>query len=340
MARDRANLRTDMISDDDYRKLTRDEQWLYASVLLIHPTLSYAGVADWRPGRLAAIAAGTTSDDIRRIGQGLQEKYFIYIDEDTEEVFIRSFVKHDGLLKQYRLPISMANDYAGISSQKIREFFIHELKKIYESDPNMKCWENDRVKNLLDRDSKDMKTLSYGDALPIDLGNDHAKGYGKGYAIDPSEGYGLATATTTSTSTSTPKGVEGSGERQSRAVRLPDGWQPTDAHKKFAAENSLNLDNEIANFRDHAQANDRRQKNWDASFRMWLRKATEYQARRTAQPSQHMTASQRRLQEGYEREQRILNGELSFDNPDNPYLQPRPPRQAIEGGNPWTTEQP
>lgn len=58
---------------------------------------------------------------------------------------------------------------------------------------------------------------------------------------------------------------------------------------------------------------------------------------RTAQP-QHLTASQRRLQEGYEREQRILNGELSFDNTDNPYLQPRPPRQAIEGGHSWTNE--
>ena len=54
---------------------------------------------------------------------------------------------------------------------------------------------------------------------------------------------------------------------------------------------------------------------------------------------QHMTASQRRLQEGYEREQRILSGELSFDNTDNPYLQPRPQRQAIEGGTTWTPEQ-
>ena len=56
--------------------------------------------------------------------------------------------------------------------------------------------------------------------------------------------------------------------------------------------------------------------------------------------TRNMTASQRRLQEGYEREQRILNGELSFDNPDNPYLQPRPPRQAIEGGSSWTNKQP
>lgn len=60
------------------------------------------------------------------------------------------------------------------------------------------------------------------------------------------------------------------------------------------------------------------------------------QALNNRQPAQPMTASQRRLQEGYEREQRILNGELSFDNPDNPYLQPR---QAIEGGQAWTPEQ-
>lgn len=55
--------------------------------------------------------------------------------------------------------------------------------------------------------------------------------------------------------------------------------------------------------------------------------------------TRNLTASQRRLQEGYEREQRILNGELSFDNPDNPYLQPRQPRQAIEGGSSWTSKQ-
>lgn len=55
--------------------------------------------------------------------------------------------------------------------------------------------------------------------------------------------------------------------------------------------------------------------------------------------TRNLTASQRRLQEGYEREQRILNGELSFDNPDNPYLQPRQPRQAIEGGSSWTNKQ-
>lgn len=273
MARDRANLRTDMISDDDYRKLTRDEQWLY-STLLIHPTLSYAGVADWRPGRLAAIAAGTTAADIRRIGRGLQEKYFIYVDEETEEVFVRTFVKHDGLLKQYRLPISMANDYAGISSQEIREFFIHELKKIYAADPDMKCWENERVRNLLDRDSRNMKTLSYGDALPIDLGDDHAEGYGKGYAIDPSVGYGLATTTATTTATSSLE--EGSGEKEKTKkpkVPLPQDWMPTKAHQDRAREKNLDLLEEAEKFRNHAESVDRRAANWNSAFSNWLIKA-------------------------------------------------------------------
>jgi len=278
MARDRANLRTDMIGDDDYRQLTRDEQWLYKT-LLIHPTLSYAGVADWRPGRLAAIAADTTADDIRRIGQGLQEKYFIYVDEDTEEVFIRTFVKHDGLLKQYRLPISMANDYAGISSPEIREFFIHELKKIHATDPDMKCWENERVRNLLDRDSRDMKTLSYGDALPIDLDTGHAttyaEGYGKGYGIEPGKGYGLdtATATTTATSPSREGDSKGTTQRRKPEVPLPKNWEPSSAHKSYAEKHHLDLSAEVERFKLHAEANDRRQRDWDATFSMWLTKA-------------------------------------------------------------------
>ena len=291
MARDRANLRTDMISDDDYRKLTRDEQWLYASVLLIHPTLSYAGVADWRPGRLATIAAGTTAEDIRRIGQGLQEKFFIYIDEETEEVFIRTFVKHDGLLKQYRLPISMANDYAAISSQEIREFFIHELKKIYADNPDMKCWENERVKNLLDRDSKDMKALSYGDALPIDLGNgyanDHAKGYGNGYGIDPSEGYGLATttATTTATSPSNEGDSKGNEKKKKPKTRLPQDWMPTKAHQDRAREKNLNLEEEAEKFRNHAESVDRWAANWNSAFANWLIKAEPKQSQQRFNPN-------------------------------------------------------
>ena len=322
MARDRANINTGIWTDDEFIDITRDEQWLYF-LLMTDPKLSYAGVTDWRPGRIAQRSSNTTKEDIEQAGAMLQAGRYIFIDEDTEEVLVRSFLRHDGLLKQPRLGVSMFNAYGSIASKDIRKVVIHELKRLHDEFPEWKAFGVDKVRELLKLSSADMSEFTPS-VTP-------------GFTPNATQGQGMHTSTATSTSTS--KDVEGSGESQSRAVRLPDGWQPTDAHKKFAAENSLNLDNEIANFRDHAQANDRRQKNWDASFRMWLRKATEYQARRTAQPSQHMTASQRRLQEGYEREQRILSGELSFDNTDNPYLQPRPQRQAIEGGTTWTPEQ-
>ena len=328
MARDRANINTGIWTDDEFIDITRDEQWLYF-LLMTDPKLSYAGVTDWRPGRLAQRSSNTTKEDIEQAGAMLQAGRYIFIDEDTEEVLVRSFLRHDGLLKQPRLGVSMFNAYGSIASKDIRKVVIHELKRLHDEFPDWKAFGVEQVKELLKRSSADMS----------ELGLEFTPSFTPGFTPNQSSTQAMHTSTATSTATSTSKDVEGSGESQSRAVRLPDGWQPRDAHKKFAAENNLDIENEVANFRDHAQANDRRQKDWDAAFRMWLRKSTEFQARRPQQPQQHMTASQRRLQEGYEREQRILNGELSFDNTDNPYLQPRPPRQAIEGGTTWTPEQ-
>lgn len=54
---------------------------------------------------------------------------------------------------------------------------------------------------------------------------------------------------------------------------LPDDWTPKDDHLAICRERGLNPAGEVANFRDHAQANDRRQVDWDASFRTWLRNA-------------------------------------------------------------------
>lgn len=66
---------------------------------------------------------------------------------------------------------------------------------------------------------------------------------------------------------------------------LPEGWAPNDGHRKRAAELGLNLDTTAAAFRDHAAANDRRARDWDAAFRTWLTKAAEYAARDAARPT-------------------------------------------------------
>ena len=54
------------------------------------------------------------------------------------------------------------------------------------------------------------------------------------------------------------------------ATPLPDIWAPSEANTKYAVENRLDLKHELGQFRAYAAANDRRQVNWDAAFRLWL----------------------------------------------------------------------
>src|SRR5690606_7289371 len=63
VARDHARIRLDIWADDDFGSLTSSAQWLYLH-LLSSPTLSFAGVADWRPARIAGRTAELTADDV------------------------------------------------------------------------------------------------------------------------------------------------------------------------------------------------------------------------------------------------------------------------------------
>lgn len=54
---------------------------------------------------------------------------------------------------------------------------------------------------------------------------------------------------------------------------LPPEWLPTEAHRAYANDNGISLDFQADRFRNHAQANDRRARDWDAAFRNWLLKA-------------------------------------------------------------------
>lgn len=69
--------------------------------------------------------------------------------------------------------------------------------------------------------------------------------------------------------TTTPKGVV-------RATRLPPSWSPSDACLKYAHENRIDLQHEVGQFRAHADANARVQRNWDAAFRQWLGNAKKW----------------------------------------------------------------
>ena len=161
MARDRANIFTNIWTDAHWKNLSRHEQMLYLT-LLTHPELNYAGVTDWRPGRLAALSGDATRKDIEATGASLQEKRFIAVDEETEEVLIRSYIKHDGVLRHPKLAISFVNAYGATHSKELQKIIVHELGRIKERHPDWKAFEFDKVNNLLDQPSAPMEAATLG----------------------------------------------------------------------------------------------------------------------------------------------------------------------------------
>jgi hypothetical protein len=61
--------------------------------------------------------------------------------------------------------------------------------------------------------------------------------------------------------------------RRSPARPIPENFAPNEAHITYSKEKSIDLKREFETFCNHARANDRRQADWNASFRVWLSKA-------------------------------------------------------------------
>ena len=150
MARDHARLRIDMWNDEDYRRLTMPAQWLYEH-LLTSVTLSFAGVADWRPARIAAHARLLDAATVDLAGDELEEGRFILRDVETEEVLIRSFAKHDGILASLNISKAMARDYALIASLTLRAVLVGQLLDYREAMPDVSGW--GALADILERDS-------------------------------------------------------------------------------------------------------------------------------------------------------------------------------------------
>lgn len=273
MARDRANINTAIWTSEEFRDLPGDQQLLYF-ILTTHPKLSYVGVVDWREARIAAMTADASPQSVRKAAEGLQAARFVFIEDETEEILVRSFMRHDGLLKQPKLSISMVNAYAEIASKRVREVVTFELQRLHQEFPEWAAFRQEKVMALVKGKGTDMGEFTQGFTPQLTLPVTQE------FTLNADQADPLHT--TTATTTTTPTDVGGSGGNRKRERPIPAGWAPTSAHIEYAKQRNLDLEGEAERFRLHAASHDRRLRDWDAGFRMWLTKATPQQT--TASP--------------------------------------------------------
>ena len=134
-----AQVKISIWADDDFRALPGDAQHLYF-MLLTSADLDPAGVTDWRPARIAALVADWDAATVQKAADVLAERSYLVVDDDTEEVLIRSFMRHDGLLNKPNMATAAAKAYAGCASSEIRGALLRELHRLHVDAPDMRGW--------------------------------------------------------------------------------------------------------------------------------------------------------------------------------------------------------
>lgn len=129
MARGHGRILTSIWDDADFLALGEREQRLYL-FLISQPNLNHAGLLDLTLRRWSRKARGLTSAELEKTLQALEAARFIVMDDDTEELLIRSFVRNDGVWKQPKVMGAMVSGALEISSWRLRRALLAEVDRI------------------------------------------------------------------------------------------------------------------------------------------------------------------------------------------------------------------
>jgi hypothetical protein len=224
MAREKASINLEVWGDADFRDLTDSAQGLWHK--LMGSNLNYCGVGDFHPGRLAAKSREQTADQVMIAAQELSDKFWIVIDQSTDEVMVRGFLRHDGVLRQPRLAVSAALAYAAIASNKIRAVVVFEVQRFKKENPDLPAWDKPQMKTLL------KQPATSATETVTDLEWSFSTAYGEAYgqrsdqtSVAPMTGPTTATTTSTATDTSSKEDAvpQGSSYPHPRGRRSPAG---------------------------------------------------------------------------------------------------------------------
>ncbi|MFC4107800.1 hypothetical protein ACFOX0_17945 [Micromonospora zhanjiangensis] len=132
MARSEARLSVSIWSDPDFLALGPAPQRMFM-FLLSQPDLAHDGVIALRERRWSKSAAGLTRADVEQALADLAAARFVVVDEDTEELLVRSFIRRDKVYRQPNVLRAAQDHLEVVTSPAIRAAIAVELRRIAES---------------------------------------------------------------------------------------------------------------------------------------------------------------------------------------------------------------
>lgn len=139
MARDHARVRVSIWDDPDFLGLKTGEQHLYLA-LMSNRGLSRCGVIDYIPSRFEHLASDLNVSKFRASVKGLTAGRFLVLDENTQELLVRSYVRHDGVLDRLNMGKATGTAFEAVVSHPIRDAIGNELARLMKDKPDLPGW--------------------------------------------------------------------------------------------------------------------------------------------------------------------------------------------------------
>lgn len=133
MARAEARIYSTIWNDADFRALGWHAQWLYFA-FLSQPDLSMCGVLTVATERWARLSSGAKTKDITAALAQLDAARFVVHDDSTAEVWVRSFLRRDGVLRTPNLIVAMSRAFDAVHSADIRRGVVGEFLREFGDD--------------------------------------------------------------------------------------------------------------------------------------------------------------------------------------------------------------
>lgn len=298
MARSYANIYTAIWRNQEFRALEDADQKLYL-LLVTQPDITAAGTLPLTVRRWADMAADTTPDGVRKSLANLAAGRFIGMDETTEELLIRTFIRHDGgFSNRKRRPVIFKAAEA-LASEALRTMLRGEFEHVGLPTDALPGGVSDRASDSpsqgASRGGSSVQTSTSDPVEPVsafpqvDRLSDSLSGRASDRTTQNEGVVGCSSSLLfVGTSVSSARGAateeDAEEDEAKRASRLPKSWAPNQAHKERATSLGLDVDEQAELFRLHAEEHSRKAKQWNSAFTRWLINAPRFNRTGPARP--------------------------------------------------------
>ncbi len=247
--------------DDDWKALSPRAQWFYM-LLVSQASLNRAGIIALTSRRWAKLAKGpSVAEQISAAMAELGKADFIVVDEDTEELFVRSYMRNDGLSKRPNVFKRALREATEVLSTKIRKALIVELRRLEHPDAEVAAT-----------------------AIEKGLPNPFPKGYEMSSVNPSAKGSRNPGGRGRGSSSSSVGNNSSSRSAPTRGTKAPDHLLITPDMRAWAASKgvTVDLDEETEQFLDRHRGKGSVFKDWTAAWRTWMRNSIKFANERAA----------------------------------------------------------